>query len=79
MFYVYFIRSIADPTKTYIGYTSDLKARLKAHNSGASTHTARFLPWTLEHYHAFEDKQKALAFERYLKSGSGQAFAKRHF
>jgi putative endonuclease len=52
-----------------------LKVRLAAHNRGESVHTAKFLPWPLETYIAFETKHDALAFEKYLKSGSGQAFA----
>ena len=79
MHYVYLLRSQSSPDQTYIGYTEDLKARLKAHNAGGSPHTANFTPWTLVTYLAFNDKPTAQAFETYLKSGSGLAFAKRHF
>lgn len=79
MYYVYLLRSQPSPEQTYIGYTEDLKTRVKAHNSGASSHTAKFKPWTLVTYIAFSDKARAGDFESYLKSGSGQAFAKRHF
>jgi predicted GIY-YIG superfamily endonuclease len=54
-----------------------LKKRLTAHNAGQSPHTSKFKPWRLVTYIAFSDESKAAAFERYLKSGSGQAFAKK--
>jgi putative endonuclease len=75
MFYVYFLRSEAEPKQRYTGYTVDLKKRLAAHNNGESSHTSKFAPWTLVAYQAFADKHMALDFESYLKSGSGKAFA----
>ncbi len=79
MFYVYLLRSINFPDQTYIGYTEDLKARLRAHNAGQSKRTAKFSPWQLVSYHAFAGKRKAQAFEYYLKTGSGKAFASKRF
>lgn len=79
MFYTYILRSISNPSQRYIGYTADLRTRLKEHNSGKSAHTSKFLPWKVETYIAFETLAKAQTFERYLKSGSGHAFAARHF
>jgi putative endonuclease len=55
--------------------TTDLKQRLGEHNAGKSLHTSKFRPWKLITYIAFTDRAKAEAFERYLKSGSGHAFA----
>jgi len=78
-YYVYLIRSDSFPNQRYIGYTTDLKNRLKAHNNGYSKYTAKYKPWALVTYHAFSDKNKAQAFEYYLKTGSGQAFANRRF
>ena len=75
MFYVYLIRSEAKPDERYVGFTTDLKARLKVHNSGGSVYTAEHKPWKLVGYHAFSDERKAREFEFYLKSGSGRAFA----
>ena len=72
MWYVYIIRSINFPKQEYVGATADLKRRLPEHNAGKSAHTAKFKP-----YCAFPDKHKALEFERYLKSHSGRAFAKK--
>ncbi|KKS68476.1 MAG: Excinuclease ABC C subunit domain protein [candidate division TM6 bacterium GW2011_GWE2_42_60] len=74
-----FVQSSANPSKTYIGYTTNLKQRLETHNSGGSVHTADFRPWRLVTYLAFYNQEKALAFEKYLKVGSGHAFAKKHF
>lgn len=77
MHYVYLLRSAADPTRRYTGVTSDLKARIGEHNAGKSPHTAKYRPWELATYIAFSAREQADAFERYLKSGSGHAFAKR--
>lgn len=78
MKYVYLIRSISRPNQRYIGLTEDVDARVAAHNAGSSTHTAKFRPWELVTVMRFEDDQKAADFERYLKTGSGWAFANRH-
>ncbi len=79
MHYVYLIRSTSFPDKTYIGFTDDLKQRIGAHNKGESKHTAKYKPWDLVSYHAFADKDMARKLEYYLKTGSGQAFAKKRF
>lgn len=79
MFYVYLIKSISNPEQKYIGQTDDLKKRLRQHNAGYSIHTAKYRPWVLVNYIAFTSKDAALGFEQYLKTGSGYAFAKRHF
>ena len=79
MFYTYILRSISHPEQRYIGSTADLKARLAKHNAGEVPHTSKFKPWKVEAYFAFETKEKAAAFEAYLKTGSGHAFANRHF
>ena len=78
MFYVYLIRSEVFPERRYVGFTTDLKKRLAAHNAGSSVHTSKYTPWKLIGYHAFVDKRRAQKFEYYLKSGSGKAFANRH-
>jgi putative endonuclease len=76
---VYILRSVAEPTRPYIGLTNDLPARLDAHNAGRCTHTARYRPWEVLAAIHLADEPTAIRFERYLKSGSGRAFAKRHF
>jgi putative endonuclease len=73
--YVYLIRSESHPKKSYIGITSNLKKRLIVHNNGGSVHTSKFKPWELVTYVGFSNNSKALEFERYLKTGSGRAFA----
>jgi len=75
MWYVYIIRSISSPEQQYVGATTDLRRRLLDHDAGKSAHTSKFIPWQLVWYCAFSDKHKALAFEKYLKSHSGRAFA----
>ena len=79
MHYVYFIRSISYPEFIYIGNTVNLFQRLDTHNSGGSIHTRQHRPWELILFMGFKDKLKATAFENYLKSGSGSAFAKKRF
>jgi predicted GIY-YIG superfamily endonuclease len=76
---VYILRSDASPWRYYTGLTSDLASRLAAHNAGLSRHTATGRPWMLVVAIQFADAAKAEAFEAYLKSGSGRAFANRHF
>ena len=78
MHYVYVLHSVADPDRHYVGVTSDLRDRLKRHNAGEVAHTSKSMPWEIDTYFAFRDESRAFAFERYLKSGSGRAFAKRH-
>jgi predicted GIY-YIG superfamily endonuclease len=75
MKYVYLLRSLSAPAQRYVGITSSLKERLRTHNAGKSPHTSKFLPWELVTYVCFQDDQRAIDFERYLKSGSGRAFA----
>ena len=77
--YVYILKSKVAPELHYIGMTSDLTQRLAIHNSGTVSHTSKFKPWTIETTVAFRDEKKAEVVERYLKSGSGRKFARRHF
>jgi len=78
MRFVYIIQSVDHPDQYYSGLTDDVEKRLQDHNSGKSKHTAKFKPWQLISYHYFNNGTTALAFEKYLKSGSGRAFAKKH-
>lgn len=79
MYFVYFLRSISNPNQTYIGYTTDIAQRLDTHNSGGSVHTAKYKPWVMMTYIAFDNEEKAKNFEKYVKMGSGNAFAKKKF
>ena len=76
---VYILRSQSQPHRWYSGITSDVVARVAAHNRGESRHTAAGRPWTLVVSIAFASQKSAKAFEMYLKCGSGRAFAERHF
>lgn len=77
--YVYILRSLSDATQRYIGRTNAPHRRLLEHNAGKTSHTAKFRPWKIETLIGFDDSDKTMAFERYLKSGSGFAFARKHF
>jgi predicted GIY-YIG superfamily endonuclease len=75
--YVYLIESLSEPAQRYVGASGDLKRRLTEHNAGKSPHTRKYKPWRLVTYMAFSSASQAENFERYLKSGSGHAFAKK--
>lgn len=77
MFYVYLLRSISNSNQTYVGFTTNIKERLKKHNEGGSIHTEKDKPWKLISLIGFDEESKAIEFEKYIKSGSGYAFAKR--
>ncbi|MDL2401566.1 GIY-YIG nuclease family protein [Rhizobium mayense] len=77
MKYVYILTSHEFPDCHYVGVTGDLKARLAKHNAKEVPHTSKYAPWSLKTYVAFSDESQAVAFEKYLKSGSGRAFAKK--
>ncbi len=79
MYHVYVIKSVKSPKQTYIGFTENPEARLANHNNGQVPHTAKFKPWEFVINIAFPDKGKAVAFEKYLKNGSGRQFIYRHF
>ena len=78
-FYVYVVVSETDPKKHYTGITRDLSGRLQEHNRGHCPHTAKYKPWRIATAIAFASETKERAFEKYLKSGSGREFARRHF
>lgn len=77
--FVYLLESVRIPNRRYKGLTDDVKDRLKRHNDGEVPSTRPYRPWRLVVSLRFEDDSKAAAFEKYLKSGSGHAFAERHF
>ena len=79
MTYVYILRSLRDVDRYYVGITADLRMRLAKHNAGEVRHTSKYAPWLIKTYVAFADKRQAFAFEKYLKSPSGRAFAKKRF
>jgi predicted GIY-YIG superfamily endonuclease len=76
MNYGYILESL-DSQHFYVGITDDLRARLAKHNAGEVPHTSKYGPWRIKTYVAFSNEAQAFAFERYLKSPSGRAFAKK--
>ena len=76
---VYILRSVEHPARYYTGVTSDVQRRLDTHNRGGSMHTASLRPWRLVAAIELTNQKCATQLEQYLKTGSGRAFAKRHF
>ena len=78
MKYVYLLQSLSHSKQRYVGLTNSLHERLAAHNKGGSPHTSKYAPWRIVAAIRFDDDQRASAFEQYLKTGSGRAFANKH-
>ena len=76
--FVYVLKNSEIPPRYYTGLTSNVAARIAGHNAGECTYTAKYRPWVVDAIVEFADERRAVAFERYLKSGSGVAFAQRH-
>ena len=70
-YYTYIIQSLKNKS-FYIGYTSDLRTRLKKHNTGENKSTKPFAPYKLIYYEAFLNRIDAKDREEYLKSGYGR-------
>ncbi|NBX86708.1 MAG: GIY-YIG nuclease family protein [Proteobacteria bacterium] len=80
MFYVYFLISLTNPQKTYIGFTTNHPTeRLSGHNAGDTAYTKKHKPWQLASYIAFQTEAQARRYEVYAKSGSGKAYINKHF
>jgi predicted GIY-YIG superfamily endonuclease len=77
-FLVYILRSQKEAERYYVGFTTNLEQRLNEHNNGKSIYTKPWLPWELDTYIVFRSEKKAKAFEKYLKSGLGHAFFRKH-
>jgi putative endonuclease len=76
-FYVYILQSQTAVEHFYVGLTEDLQPRLKKHNAGEVSYTSHFRPWSVKTAIAFTNKNRAVQFERYLKTASGRALAKK--
>ena len=76
MFYTYFLHSVKY-NEFYVGYTSDLRKRLREHNHGSNLSTQRYMPWKIIYYEACLDKQDAERREIYLKTTQGGRLLKR--
>ena len=79
MYYVYILQSVNDASRHYIGLTNDMDRRLSEHNSESCSHTKKYAPWKIKNYFAFDREAVAQRFEKYLKTGSGRQFSRRHF
>jgi len=77
-YFVYILRSLSSPEKTYVGFTTRLDARLDEHNEKSQIYSKRYAPWQRITYLSFSAREQALAFEKYLKSPSGKAFTQKH-
>jgi putative endonuclease len=76
---VYVIRSIESPEEIYIGQTENIQRRMSSHNAGTSPHTSKYRPWKKVVVLEFEEVNKAILFEKYLKTCSGRAMIKKRF
>ena len=76
--FAYILTNMESPPRYYTGHTSDVARRCGEHNAGSCIHTAKYRPWSVDVTIEFPEERRAVAFERYLKSGSGVAFARRH-
>jgi predicted GIY-YIG superfamily endonuclease len=77
--FVYILRSDTNPDRHHVGATSDVERRLEWHNTRPSGVAVPHRPWSVVVALEFANATMAARFERYLKTGSGRAFAKRHF
>jgi putative endonuclease len=77
--FVYILRSESDPSRHYVGITEDFDEHLRWHNEGPGGYTVANRPWRPVVVLELPNGSAAERSERYLKTGSGRAFAKRHF
>lgn len=78
MWYVYILEEVDKAGSCYVGFTEDLRKRIADHKSG-NTRSTQGRRWLLKVYVAFHNEKVARNFEKYLKSGSGRSFCKKHF
>lgn len=76
MFFTYVLQN-KDNKNLYVGYTIDLKKRVKEHNQGLNKSTKPYRPWKLIYYEACLDEEDAKRREHYLKTSQGQRLLKR--
>ena len=76
MYFVYFLKSLNSSFR-YVGYTSDLKKRFIEHNNGMNKSTKSFKPYEIDAYIAVKSENIAKDLEKYFKTGSGIAFARK--
>ncbi|KAF0152009.1 MAG: putative endonuclease [Ignavibacteria bacterium] len=74
-YYVYILQSMNND-KTYVGQTENLERRLKEHNSGKTSYTAKYVPWKIVYFEKYSTREESLKREKYLKSSAGRRFIK---
>lgn len=76
-YYTYILESELKNKELYIGFTQDLRKRLKEHNEGLNKSTKRYLPWKLIYYEACLNINDAKRREKYFKTSQGRRLLKR--
>lgn len=71
-YYVYVLKSLSKIDQLYVGYTTDLEARLERHNSGLVQSTKPYLPWEMIFYEAYKSTKDAKRREEYFKTTKGR-------
>ena len=66
-YYVYMLKSLEEKTVTYVGYTSDIKKRIKLHNLGKGAKFTRGRKWKLIYKEKLNSKKEAISREYYIK------------
>ena len=75
--YVYILQTTTGPEHYNVVLTDDLQARLRKHKAAEVPHSRKITPWKIKTAISFTDRELASRFERYLKTSSGRAFAKK--
>jgi len=73
MWFVYVIESVSAP-RLYVGITTNIRKRLASHNRGKTKSTKHWIPWKIRHIEQYEDRQEAVAREKFLKTGVGREY-----
>jgi putative endonuclease len=76
--FVYILKNPETPPRYYTGLTGNTGRRLAGHDAGCGNYSSKYGPWSVDVVIEFADERRAVAFEQYLKTGSGVAFAIRH-
>ena len=75
--FTYILESLVDHSM-YVGMSSNPEKRLSEHNRGKVYSTKRKIPWKIIYLKDFPDRSSARKHEKYLKSGAGRRFRKKH-
>ena len=67
-YYVYVLKSVSPKPVTYVGYTNNLKKRIKLHNEGKGAKFTRGRKWALIYKEKYKSKKEAISREYYIKN-----------